>query len=54
MTMLWDFIVQCNHVIEVRRPDSGVVVKEERVFKMIDVTIPDDYRVAEKRNQRLL
>lgn len=51
--MLWDFIMQRNHVIEPRRPDSVVVVKEERVFKMIDMAIPNDYRNEEKRRSEV-
>ena len=29
--VLWDFNIQCDHVIEARRPDIMVVGKEDRV-----------------------
>ena len=42
--VLWDFNIQCNHLIEARRLDIIVVGKEDRVCKImiIDVSIPSD------------
>ena len=39
--VLWDFNIQCDHIIEGRRPDIVIVEKEE-VCKIIDITIPGD------------
>ena len=33
--VLWDFNIQCDHVIEARRPDIMVVGKEDSVCKII-------------------
>ena len=34
--MLWDFNIQCDHIIEARRPDIVVVGKEDKVRKIIN------------------
>ena len=44
--VLWNFNVQCDHIIEAKRPDIVVVEKEEKVYKIIDISIPGDSRVA--------
>ena len=43
--VLWDFNIQCDNVIEARRPDIVVVGKEDRVCKIFDVAVPADGRV---------
>ena len=45
---LWDFIVQCDRKIEVRRPDIVYIDKKERNVVIIDVAIPGDVRVKER------
>ena len=44
--VLWDFNIQCDHIIEARRPDIVIVDKEKKVCKIIDIAIPGDSRVA--------
>ena len=51
--MLWDFNIQCDHIIEARRPDILIVEKEEKVCKIIDIAIPGDSRVAEKEREKV-
>ena len=51
--MLWDFNIQCDHIIEARRPDILIVEKEEKVCKIIDIAIPGDSRVAEKGREKV-
>ena len=43
--VLWDFNVQCDRIVEVRRPDINKQAKEAMI---IDVAIPGDARVKDK------
>ena len=45
---LWDFTVQCDRKIEVRRPDIVFIDKKERKVVIIDVAISGDVRVKER------
>ena len=51
--VLWDFNIQCDHVIEARRPDIMVVGKEDRVLEIIDVAVPADCRVNGKESEKI-
>ena len=44
--------VQCDHVIEARRPDVPVD-KENKVCAITDVAIPGDIRVSEKETEKV-
>ena len=45
--------IQCDHIIEAKRPDIVAVWKEERVCKIIDVYVPADCRVNSKESETL-
>ena len=45
--------IQCDHVIEARRPDIVVVNKEERKCTIIDNAVPADKRISEKENEKV-
>ena len=49
--ILWDFNIQCDHVIESRRPDIVVVLKKERECKIMDIAVPGDCRICEKKTR---
>ena len=54
--VLWDINVQCDNVIEARRPDIIVINKKERKGIIIDhiaVTVPADVRVGEKEREKV-
>ena len=51
--ILWDFSIQTDHVIEVRRPDLVVVDKKERSCKIIDFAVPIDSRIEEKVEDKI-
>ena len=52
--VLWDDInVQCNNVIEARRPDIIVIDKKERKGIIIDIAVPADVRVGEKEREKV-
>ena len=46
---LWVMTIQCDHVIEARRPDIVVVEKESNMAIIVDIASPWDQRVYEKR-----
>ena len=50
--ILWDFIIQCDHMIEARRPDNIVVVdKVKKETMIIDVSILGGTRVCDKERK---
>ena len=51
--VLWDINVQCNNVIEARRPDIIVIDKKERRGIIIDIAVPADVRVGEKEREKV-
>ena len=50
---MWDFSIQSDHVIEVRRPDLIVVDKKGRTCKIIDFAVPRDSRIEEKEKEKI-
>ena len=51
--VLWDINVQCDNVIEARRPDIIVIDKKERKGIIIDIAVPVDVRVGEKEREKV-
>ena len=51
--LLWDVNIQCDHIIEARRPDIMVINKQERSCLIIDIAIPGDVRVHEKDIEKI-
>ena len=45
--------IQCDHVIEARRPDIVVVNKQERKCTIIDIAVPADKRTGQKENEKV-
>ena len=50
--VLWDINVQCDNVIEARRPDIIVNDKKERKAIFIDIVISADVRVGKKEREK--
>ena len=50
--VLWNFKIQCNHTIEVKRPDIVIAEKEEKVCKTIDTVVPGDGTVAGNEREK--
>ena len=46
--LLWDINIQCDNVIEARRPDIVLIDKKERACNIVDIAVPADCRVEEK------
>ena len=49
--VLWDINVQCDNMIEARRPDLIVIDKKEQKGIIIDIAVPTDVRVEEKKEK---
>ena len=47
--ILWDCVIQCDKEIEARRPDIVLVDKVQNEANIIDVAIPEDVRVPQKK-----
>ena len=45
--------IQCDHHIEVRRPDILVVEKKSKKALIIDITLSGDHNVGEKENEKV-
>ena len=45
--------MQCDNVIEARRPDIIVINKKERKGIIIDIAVPADARVGEKEREKV-
>ena len=49
----WDVDIQCDQVIEARRPDIVVAKKQERkTCAIIYIALPGDKRISEKENEK--
>ena len=46
--LLWDFDVQTDHLISVRRPDLIIISKKKRIYKILDFAVPADHRIELK------
>ena len=49
--ILWGFTIQCDHMIEARRPDIVIVDKIKKETMIIDVVIPGDARVCDNEKK---
>ena len=53
-TILWDFNIQTDHVIQARRPDSVIKDKVKNECLIVDFAIPYDSRVETKELEKLV
>ena len=51
--VLWDINVQCDNVIEAKRPDIILIDKNEQKGTIIDIAVPTDVRVGEKEREKM-
>ena len=51
--LLWGFTIQCDHMIEARRPDVVVIDKVKKETMIVDVIIPGDTRVCNKEQEKI-
>lgn len=53
VTVMWDFMVQCDRYIEHRKPDILIIDSLQRRGWIIDVAIPGDSRVTKKEEEKV-
>ena len=53
MMLIWDINIQCDKVMEARRPDSILVDKKANSCIISDVAIPGDCRMREKEIEKM-
>ena len=51
--IIWDFSIQCDHMIEARRSDLPVADKVKKETMIINVAIPRDTRVCDKEQEKI-
>ena len=51
--LIWDINIQCDNVIEARRPDLILVDKKAKSYVIIGVAIPGDCRIHEKEIEEI-
>ena len=51
--LIWDINIQCDNVIETRRPELILVNKKAKSCVIIDVAIPGDCRIHEKKIKKI-
>ena len=45
--------IQCDRMIEARRPDTVLIHKKNKEVKIIDIALPGDTRVKEKELEKI-
>ena len=50
--LLRDFNIQTDHLIPARRPDRIIINKRKRICKIVDFTVPVDYRINLKESEK--
>ena len=56
--LLWDFYIQTDHLISVRRPDLIIInkkekkKKEKKICKILDFAVPADHRIKLKECEK--
>ena len=51
--ILWDFSIQTDKEIRANRPDIVFVDKREQTVMFIDVAIPNDHNIIEKKLEKI-
>ena len=51
--LIWDIYIQCDNVMEARRPDFILVDKKAKSCVIIDVAVPGDCRIREKEIEKI-
>ena len=51
--ILWDFSIQTDKEIRANRPDIIFVDKREQTVMFVDVTIPNDHNIIEKKLKKI-
>ena len=49
---LWDYNIQTNHLIPARRPDLIMIIKKERICKIVDFAVPANHKINRKECEK--
>ena len=50
--LIWDFKIQCDNMIEARRPGIVISHKEKKCL-IVDVAVPGDCRINKKEKEKI-
>ena len=50
--LLWDFNIQTDHLISVRRPDLIIINKRKRICKIVDFAVLADHKINLKEGEK--
>ena len=53
MKVLWDINVQCDNMIEAKRPDIILIEKKEQKGIIINIAVPANVRVGKKEREKM-
>ena len=51
--ILWNFLIQTDHEVIKNKPDIIVVEKINKTANLIEVAVPNDYNICNKRLQKI-
>ena len=51
--ILWDMVIQCDHVIKATRPGIVLVEKESNKAIIVDIASPWNHTVCEKEGEKI-
>ena len=51
--LLWDFPIQTDRELVHNKPDIVIIDKVNQIVQIIDISIPSDYNVITKRNEKI-
>ena len=50
--LLWDFVIQTDHLIPTRRPDLIIINKRKKICKIVDFAVPAVDRINLKKSEK--
>ena len=50
--ILWDFVIQTDHLIPIRQPDLVIVNNKKRTCQIVNFAVSADHRVKLKESEK--
>ena len=50
--ILWDFVIQVDHLIPARIPDLVIINQQKRICCLVDFDVPADHYVKIKESEK--
>ena len=51
--LIWDFPIQTDKELKHNKPEIIIIDKSNKTVQIIDISIPSDYNVVSKRNEKI-